>query len=65
MYRKFDVTGNLLFAQYFFFEEVNTAIEAFACDFLCHFMPNLSTAVFRSRKQRLDSGKVATVFGTL
>jgi hypothetical protein len=27
MYRKFDVTGNLLFAQYFFFEEVNTAKE--------------------------------------
>jgi hypothetical protein len=26
MYRKFDVTGNLLFAQYFFFEKVNTAI---------------------------------------
>jgi hypothetical protein len=28
MYRKFDVTGNLLFAQYFFFEEVNTATDA-------------------------------------
>jgi hypothetical protein len=26
MYRKFDVTENLLFAQYFF-EEVNTAID--------------------------------------
>jgi hypothetical protein len=26
MYRKFDVTGNLLFAQYFFFDEVNTAL---------------------------------------
>jgi hypothetical protein len=25
MYRKFDVTENLLFAQYFFFEEINTA----------------------------------------
>jgi hypothetical protein len=25
MYRKFDVTVNLLFAQYFFFKEVNTA----------------------------------------
>jgi hypothetical protein len=30
MYRKFDVTGNLLFVQYFFFEEVNTAIKAAA-----------------------------------
>jgi hypothetical protein len=28
MYRKFDVTGNLLFAQYFF-EEVNTAYVFF------------------------------------
>jgi hypothetical protein len=28
MYRKFDVTGNLLFAHYFFFEEVNTAMVA-------------------------------------
>jgi hypothetical protein len=28
MYRKFDVTGNLLFAQYFFFKEVNTALAA-------------------------------------
>jgi hypothetical protein len=29
MYRKFDVTRNLLFAQYFFFfDEVNTAILA-------------------------------------
>jgi hypothetical protein len=27
MYHKFDVTGNLLFAQYFFFEEVNIAQE--------------------------------------
>jgi hypothetical protein len=29
MYRKFDVTGNLLFAQCFFFEEVNTALNFF------------------------------------
>jgi hypothetical protein len=28
MYRKFDVTGNLLFAQYFFLE-VNTALFKF------------------------------------
>jgi hypothetical protein len=32
MYRKFDVMGNLLFAQYFFFEEVNTA--SMVCVFL-------------------------------
>jgi hypothetical protein len=31
MYRKFDVTGNILFAQcFFFFEELNTAITAAA-----------------------------------
>jgi hypothetical protein len=28
MYRKFDVTGNLLFAQCFFFEELNTAYKS-------------------------------------
>jgi hypothetical protein len=30
MYRKFDVTGNLLFAQYFF-KEVNTTIVSMFC----------------------------------
>jgi hypothetical protein len=28
MYRKFDVTENLFFAYYFFFEELNTAVVA-------------------------------------
>jgi hypothetical protein len=37
MYRKFDVTGNLLFAQYFFFfEELNTAKEASALQHSMH-----------------------------
>jgi hypothetical protein len=29
MYHKFDVTGNLLFAQYFFFRESKHSIEVF------------------------------------
>jgi hypothetical protein len=38
MYRKFDVTENLLFAQYFFFfEEVNTAVAAYSYTSCHHF----------------------------